>query len=182
MSIARIAGRALRYFSPGGGGGNLLAARTNARDAIPPPVLLALREKFYYSVRMSITLPQEQQDWLDAQVAASRFSSIDEALAAAVASYMAGNNYDASSALEDFRREIRMSIANPDGWRTASPLTASQSSVAVQPPASDLRQDEDEAGGAGQAEEIEDAPEAEQCESSGPGHRQPSNEEALTSP
>jgi len=34
---------------------------------------------------MNISLPKEQLDWLEAEVAAGRFSSIDEALAAAVA-------------------------------------------------------------------------------------------------
>jgi Arc/MetJ-type ribon-helix-helix transcriptional regulator len=33
---------------------------------------------------MNISLPREQQDWLEAEVAAGHFSSIDEALAAAV--------------------------------------------------------------------------------------------------
>ena len=34
---------------------------------------------------MNISLPVEQQEWLEAEVAAGRFASIDEALAAAVA-------------------------------------------------------------------------------------------------
>lgn len=38
-----------------------------------------------YNLRMNISLPREQQEWLEAEVAAGRFSSIDEALAIAVA-------------------------------------------------------------------------------------------------
>jgi len=38
---------------------------------------------------MNISLPPEQQKWLEAQVAAGRFASIDEALAIAVADMMA---------------------------------------------------------------------------------------------
>jgi antitoxin ParD1/3/4 len=34
---------------------------------------------------MNISLPREQQEWLEAEVAAGHFSSIDEALAVAVA-------------------------------------------------------------------------------------------------
>jgi antitoxin ParD1/3/4 len=34
---------------------------------------------------MNILLPREQQEWLEAEVAAGHFSSIDEAVAAAVA-------------------------------------------------------------------------------------------------
>jgi antitoxin ParD1/3/4 len=37
---------------------------------------------------MNITLPPEQKDWLDAEVAAGRFDSIDDAIAAAVADLM----------------------------------------------------------------------------------------------
>jgi Arc/MetJ-type ribon-helix-helix transcriptional regulator len=36
-------------------------------------------------VPMNISLPKEQLEWLEAEVAAGHFSSIDEALAAAVA-------------------------------------------------------------------------------------------------
>ena len=38
---------------------------------------------------MNVTLPPEQQKWLEAQVAAGQFASIDEALATAVADLMA---------------------------------------------------------------------------------------------
>jgi antitoxin ParD1/3/4 len=37
---------------------------------------------------MNVTLPSEQQKWLEAEVAAGRFGSIDDALAAAVAELM----------------------------------------------------------------------------------------------
>ena len=38
---------------------------------------------------MNVTLPPEQQKWLEAQVAAGRFVSVDQALAVAVADLMA---------------------------------------------------------------------------------------------
>src|SRR5262245_49408120 len=38
---------------------------------------------------MNVTLPREQQKWLEAQVAAGQFTSIDEAMATAVADLMA---------------------------------------------------------------------------------------------
>ena len=38
---------------------------------------------------MTITLPPGQQKWLEAQVAAGRFSSVDDAIAVAVADLMA---------------------------------------------------------------------------------------------
>ena len=43
---------------------------------------------------MKINLPAEQQKWLEAQVAAGSFASIDEALAVAVADLMAIQNDD----------------------------------------------------------------------------------------
>ena len=39
---------------------------------------------------MNIQLPQKQRNWLEAKVAAGRFATIDKALAAAVADFMAG--------------------------------------------------------------------------------------------
>lgn len=72
---------------------------------------------------MDITLPQEQQDWLDAEVGLSHFSSYDEAVAVAVASYMAWDRADANGALDEFRRDLRRSLADPSEWRMASPLT-----------------------------------------------------------
>jgi Arc/MetJ-type ribon-helix-helix transcriptional regulator len=38
---------------------------------------------------MNVTLPADRQKWLEAEVAAGRFASIDEALAVAVADLMA---------------------------------------------------------------------------------------------
>jgi antitoxin ParD1/3/4 len=38
---------------------------------------------------INVSLPPEQQEWLEAEVAAGRFASIDEALAAAVAEFKA---------------------------------------------------------------------------------------------
>jgi Arc/MetJ-type ribon-helix-helix transcriptional regulator len=37
---------------------------------------------------MNVTLPPEQQKWLEAQVASGNFASVDEALATAVADLM----------------------------------------------------------------------------------------------
>jgi antitoxin ParD1/3/4 len=43
---------------------------------------------------MDITLPEDQQRWLEAEVAAGRYASVDEALAAAVAGLMASGRDD----------------------------------------------------------------------------------------
>ncbi len=45
---------------------------------------------------MNIVLPKEQQRWLEAEVASGRFASIDQALAAAVAEFMAEEDDDLS--------------------------------------------------------------------------------------
>jgi predicted transcriptional regulator len=47
---------------------------------------------------MNINLPQEQQKWLEAEVAAGRFASVDEALAAAVADFMVLSGIEAGLA------------------------------------------------------------------------------------
>jgi len=78
---------------------------------------------------MNIILPTEQQKWLEAEVAAGRFRSIDEALTAAVADLMAAEDDDLAWAkpyvdeataaiargehvsLDEFRAEIRETIA-----------------------------------------------------------------------
>jgi antitoxin ParD1/3/4 len=78
---------------------------------------------------MNIILPTEQQKWLEAEVAAGRFASIDEALAAAVADLMAAEEDDLAWAkpyvdearaaiargehisLDEFRAEIHRTIA-----------------------------------------------------------------------
>ncbi len=41
---------------------------------------------------MKVTLPEDLQKWLEAEVAAGRFASVDEALAAAVSGLMAGGD------------------------------------------------------------------------------------------
>ena len=78
---------------------------------------------------MNIQLPQKQRNWLEAEVAAGHFATIDEALAAAVADFMAGQDAELSWAkplvdevragvargefveLAEFRSEIQETIA-----------------------------------------------------------------------
>jgi antitoxin ParD1/3/4 len=58
---------------------------------------------------MNVTLPEDQQKWLEAEVAAGRFASIDEALAAAVAGLMASGREDlawAKSCVDEALAEI----------------------------------------------------------------------------
>jgi antitoxin ParD1/3/4 len=58
---------------------------------------------------MNISLPREQQEWLEAEVAAGRFSSIDEALAIAVAELQALQEDDLAWAkpyVDEARAEI----------------------------------------------------------------------------
>ncbi len=50
---------------------------------------------------MNVTLPKDQQKWLEAEVAAGRFASIDEAVAAAVADFMTLDAIEAG--LQDMR-------------------------------------------------------------------------------
>ena len=52
------------------------------------PRNLVLRVIFPYSVSMNITLPPNQRKWLEAEVAAGRFASLEEALAVAVSGLM----------------------------------------------------------------------------------------------
>ena len=54
------------------------------------PILLTLapRAILPYIVSMNITLPPNQRKWLEAEVAAGRFASIEEALAVAVSGLM----------------------------------------------------------------------------------------------
>jgi antitoxin ParD1/3/4 len=44
-----------------------------------------LVREFSYISSMNVSLSREQQEWLEAEVAAGRFSSVDEAIAIAVA-------------------------------------------------------------------------------------------------
>ena len=59
---------------------------------------------------MHITLPTEQQEWLEAEVAAGRFESIDDALAAAVAELMSIDADDLAWA-KPYVEEARASVA-----------------------------------------------------------------------
>jgi len=59
---------------------------------------------------MNIRLPPEQQKWLEAQVAAGRYASIDEALAVAVSDLMSVHDDDLAWARPDVDR-ARASVA-----------------------------------------------------------------------
>ena len=60
---------------------------------------------------MNVTLPPEQQKWLEAQVAAGQFASIDEALATAVADLMAMQDDDLAWA-KPYVDQARASVAH----------------------------------------------------------------------
>jgi antitoxin ParD1/3/4 len=62
---------------------------------------------------MNIALPPEQQKWLEAQVAAGHFASIDEALAVAVADLMAIQTDDLAWA-KPYVEQARASLARGD--------------------------------------------------------------------
>jgi len=62
---------------------------------------------------MNVKLPPEQQKWLEAEVAAGSFSSIDEALAVAVADLMAIHNDDFAWA-RPYVDQARASVARGD--------------------------------------------------------------------
>lgn len=62
---------------------------------------------------MNITLPPEQAKWLEAEVAAGRFNSIDDAVAAAVAELMSIQNDDLAWA-KLYVEQARASIARGD--------------------------------------------------------------------
>lgn len=59
---------------------------------------------------MDITLPTEQQKWLEAEVAAGRFESVDDALAAAVAELMSIDADDLAWA-KPYVEKARTSVA-----------------------------------------------------------------------
>ncbi len=59
---------------------------------------------------MNVSLPKEQLEWLEAQVAAGHFGSIDEALAIAVADLKALSEDDFAWA-KPYVEEARASIA-----------------------------------------------------------------------
>lgn len=62
---------------------------------------------------MNVTLPPEQQEWLEAQVTAGHFSSINEALAVAVAGFMALDSNDLTWA-KPYLDQARASLARGD--------------------------------------------------------------------
>jgi antitoxin ParD1/3/4 len=62
---------------------------------------------------MNVSLPKEQLEWLEAQVAAGHFASIDEALAIAVADLKALGEDDLAWA-RPYVEEARASIARGD--------------------------------------------------------------------
>ena len=62
---------------------------------------------------MNISLPREQQEWLEAQVRAGAYESVDEALASIVAEHMIDvDDLDWAKPLVD---EARTSIARGEG-------------------------------------------------------------------
>jgi antitoxin ParD1/3/4 len=63
--------------------------------------------------RVNVRLPPEQMKWLEAQVAAGQFASIDEALAVAVADLMAIHNDDLAWA-KPYVDQARASVARGD--------------------------------------------------------------------
>jgi Arc/MetJ-type ribon-helix-helix transcriptional regulator len=62
---------------------------------------------------MNVTLPSDQLEWLEAQVAAGRFRSVDEALAVAVADLKAMHDDDLTWA-KPYVEEARASVARGD--------------------------------------------------------------------
>jgi antitoxin ParD1/3/4 len=62
---------------------------------------------------MNVSLPREQLEWLEAEVAAGRFSSIDEALAVAVADLKALSEDDLAWA-KPYVDRARASVARGD--------------------------------------------------------------------
>src|SRR5947208_15824849 len=65
----------------------LAAARLRKTSAGMLPLVV-------YILGMNIRLSPEQQQWLEEQVAAGRFSSVDDAIATAVADLMTGEDGD----------------------------------------------------------------------------------------
>jgi len=72
--------------------------------------LCSARGVYYTLDGMNVFLPAEQQKWLEAQVAAGHFASIDEALAAAVADMMAIDRDDLAWA-KPYVDQARASVA-----------------------------------------------------------------------
>jgi len=59
---------------------------------------------------MDIRLPSEQEKWLDEQIAAGRFDSVDDAVAVAVANLMAADSGDLAWA-KPYVDEARAAVA-----------------------------------------------------------------------
>ena len=62
---------------------------------------------------MNVTLPPEQRKWIEAQVAAGHYSSMDEAIAVAIADLMAIHNDDLAWA-KPYVDEARASVERGD--------------------------------------------------------------------
>jgi Arc/MetJ-type ribon-helix-helix transcriptional regulator len=62
---------------------------------------------------MNVTLPSDQLEWLEAQVAAGRFGSVDEALVVAIADLKAMRDDDLAWA-KPYVDQARASIADGD--------------------------------------------------------------------
>jgi antitoxin ParD1/3/4 len=62
---------------------------------------------------MNITLPAEQLQWLEAEVAAGRFNSIEDAVAAAIAELMSLGSDDLAWA-KPYVEQARASVARGD--------------------------------------------------------------------
>jgi antitoxin ParD1/3/4 len=62
---------------------------------------------------MNVTLPSDQLEWLEAQVAAGRFGSVDEALVVAIADLKAMRDDDLAWA-KPYVDQARASIAHGD--------------------------------------------------------------------
>ena len=62
---------------------------------------------------MNISLPREQLEWIEAEVAAGRFDSIDDAVAAAVGELMALGREDLAWA-RPYVEQARASVARGD--------------------------------------------------------------------
>jgi antitoxin ParD1/3/4 len=69
--------------------------------------------KYRYIHTMNVALPREQQEWLEAEVAAGHFSSIDEAVAVAVADLKALMEDDLAWA-KPYVDQARASVARGD--------------------------------------------------------------------
>jgi antitoxin ParD1/3/4 len=74
---------------------------------------MAFQPLLAYIAYMNITLPPNQRKWLEAEVAAGRFASIDEAVVAAVSGLMDVMNDDFAWAKPEIEK-ARASVARGD--------------------------------------------------------------------